>query len=157
MTTVMILSMTGYSYGVVASPVGFVIDILRVWFADKTYRWRKYYDFADEIHNRKYNRNQDDCIFQVKLVFIAIVVITMFTYSAVYVIPVYAQNGGLRIAPVIKWTDNKEGHFNYCVYKGNVTLGANINNLKKYWLVSTENPSFNNTYAYLNEVWIGIT
>jgi hypothetical protein len=65
------------------------------------------------------------------LVFIAIVVITLFTYTAVYVIPVYAQNGGLRIAPVIKGTDNKEGHFNYCVHKGTVTLGANIDNLKK--------------------------
>ena len=60
---------------------------------------------------------------QVKLVFIALVVITLFTYTAVNVIPIYAQNGGLQIPPVIKWTDNKEGHFNYCVYKGRCTLG----------------------------------
>jgi hypothetical protein len=90
-------------------------------------------------------------MFQVKLVFIAIVVITLFTYTAVNVIPVYAQNGGLRIAPVIKWTDNKEGHFNYCLYKGTVALGANIDKLKKYCLVATENPSLNNMYAYLDD------
>ncbi len=88
---------------------------------------------------------------QVKLVFIALVVITLFTYTVVNVIPIYAQNGGLRIAPVIKWTDNKEGHFNYCVYKGNVPLGTNIDNLKKYCLVATENPSLNNMYAYLDD------
>ena len=88
---------------------------------------------------------------QTKWVFITLVVITLFTYSAVTVISVYAQNGGLRIAPVIKWTDNKEGHFNYCVYKGDVPLGANINNLKKYCLVATENPSLNNMYAYLDD------
>ena len=90
-------------------------------------------------------------MFQVKLVFIALVTITLFTYTAVNVIPVYAQHGGLRIAPVIKWMDNKEGHFNYCVYKGNVPLGANIDNIKKYCLVTTENPSLNNVYAYLDD------
>ena len=88
---------------------------------------------------------------QLKLVFIALVVITLFTYTAVNVIPVYAQNGGLRIAPVIKWTDNKEGHFNYCVYKGTVPLGTNIDNVKKYCIVATENPSLNNMYAYLDD------
>ena len=90
-------------------------------------------------------------MFRAKLVFIALVVITLFTYTAVNVIPIYAQNGGLRIEPVIKWTDNEEGHFNYCVYKGNVPLGTNINNLKKYCLVATENPSLNNMYAYLDD------
>ena len=90
-------------------------------------------------------------MFHVKLMFIALVVITLFTYTAVNIIPVYAQNGGLRIAPVIKWTDNKEGHFNYCVYKGTVPLGTNIDNLKKYCLVATENPSLNNLYAYLDD------
>ena len=90
-------------------------------------------------------------MFQVKLVFIALVMITLFTYTEVNVIPVYAQNSGLRIAPVIKWTDNKEGHFNYCVYKGNVPLGTNINNIKKYCLVATENLSLNNMYAYLDD------
>jgi hypothetical protein len=90
-------------------------------------------------------------MFLVKLVFIVLVIITLFTYTVVNVIPVYAQNGGLRIAPVIKWTDNKEGHFNYCVYKGNVPLGANIDNIKKYCLVATENPSLNNMYAYLDD------
>ena len=88
---------------------------------------------------------------QVKLVFIVLVLTTLFTYTAVNVIPVYAQNGGLRIAPVIKWTDNKEGHFNYCVYKGDVPLGANTDNIKKYCLVATENPSLNNMYAYLDD------
>ena len=88
---------------------------------------------------------------QVKLVFIALLVTTLFTYTVVNVIPVYAQNGGLRIAPVIKWTDNKEGHFNYCVYKGDVPLGTNIYNIKKYCLVATENPSLNNMYAYLDD------
>jgi hypothetical protein len=77
--------------------------------------------------------------------------ITLFTYTAVTVIPVYAQNGGLRIAPVIKWTDNKDGHFNYCVYKGTVPLGTNIDNLEKYCLVGTEDPSLNNMYAYLDD------
>ena len=61
-------------------------------------------------------------MFHAKFAFIVLVVITLFTYAAESVIQVYAQNGGLRIAPVIKWTDNKEGHFNYCVYKGNVPL-----------------------------------
>jgi len=88
---------------------------------------------------------------QVKLVFIALLVTTLFTYTVVNVIPVYAQNGGLRIAPVIKWTDNKEGHFNYCVYKGDVPLGANIDNIKKYCIVATEDPSLNNMYAYLDD------
>ena len=88
---------------------------------------------------------------QVKLLFIALLVTTLFTYTVVNVIPVYAQNGGLRIAPVIKWTDNKEGHFNYCVYKGDVPLGTNIDNIKKYCLVATENPSLNNMYAYLDD------
>ena len=90
-------------------------------------------------------------MFHVKLMFITLVVITLFTYTAVNVIPVYAQNGGLRIAPVIKWTDNKEGHFNYCVYKGTVPLGTNIDNVKKYCIVATENPSLNNMYAYLDD------
>ena len=90
-------------------------------------------------------------MFHAKFAFIILVVITLFTYAAESVIQVYAQNGGLRIAPVIKWTDNKEGHFNYCVYKGNVPLGTNIDNLKKYCLVATENPSLNNMYAYLDD------
>ena len=88
---------------------------------------------------------------QVKSIFIALVVTTLFTFTAMNVITVYAQNGGLRIAPVIKWTDNKEGHFNYCVYKGDVPLGANTDNIKKYCLVSTEDPSLNNMYAYLDD------
>ena len=88
---------------------------------------------------------------QVKLLFIALLVTTLFTYNAVNVISVYAQNGGLRIAPVIKWTDNKEGHFNYCVYKGDVPLGANTDNIKKYCLVAIEDPSLNNMYAYLDD------
>ena len=90
-------------------------------------------------------------MFRAKLVFIALVVIPLFTYTTVNVIPVYAQNGGLRIAPVVKWTDNKDGHFNYCVYKGNVPLGTNIDNIKKYCLVTTENSSLNNMYAYLDD------
>ena len=88
---------------------------------------------------------------QIKFVFITLVVITLFTFTVVNVVPIYAQNGGLRIAPVIKWTDNKEGHFNYCIYKGNVPLGTNIDNLKKYCLVATEDPSLNNMYAYLDD------
>ena len=88
---------------------------------------------------------------QVKSIFIALVVTTLFTFTAMNVITVYAQNGGLRIAPVIKWTDNKEGHFNYCVYKGDVPLGANIDNIKKYCLVAIEDPSLNNMYAYLDD------
>jgi hypothetical protein len=90
-------------------------------------------------------------MFRAKLVFIALVVIPLFTYTTVNVIPVYAQNGGLRIAPVVKWTDNKDGHFNYCIYKGNVPLGTNIDNIKKYCLVATENSSLNNMYAYLDD------
>ena len=90
-------------------------------------------------------------MFRAKLVFIALVVIPLFTYTTVNVIPVYAQNGGLRIAPVVKWTDNKDGHLNYCAYKGNVPLGTNIDNIKKYCLVATESSSLNNMYAYLDD------
>ena len=87
---------------------------------------------------------------QVKLVFIALVVITLFTYTVVNIIPIYAQNGGLRMAPVIKWTDNKEVILITVFIKG-MSLGTNIDNLKKYCLVATENPSLNNMYAYLDD------
>jgi hypothetical protein len=38
-------------------PRGLVIEILRVWIADKNYHWYEYCDFADESHNLKYIQN----------------------------------------------------------------------------------------------------
>ena len=90
-------------------------------------------------------------MFQLKLVFIVFVAIAMFAYTTVNVTQAYAQSGGLRIAPVIKWTDNQDGYFNYCVYKGDVSLGTNIDNMKRYCLVTSEDPSLDNMYAYLDD------
>lgn len=49
-------------------------------------------------------------MFQINLIFIVLVVIILFTYTIATVTQVYAQNGRLCIARVIKWLDN-EGVF----------------------------------------------
>jgi hypothetical protein len=63
----------------------------------------------------------------------------------------YAQSPGLRIAPTIQWDDNKEGHFNYCIYKGTVKTGTNVDNQKRYCLLPQEDSSLVNMYAHLND------
>lgn len=107
--------------------------------------------FAEENHNLKYILNQDNFMFQVTLVFIILVIITMFTYAAVNTMSVYAQNNGKHIAPAIKWTDNKDGYFDYCVYKGEVSLGTYNDNIKGYCLMTSEDPLINNMNTYLDD------
>lgn len=90
-------------------------------------------------------------MFYFRNTFVVIIVIALLTYAVVSVTQVYAQNGGLRIAPVIQWADDKDGHFNYCVYKGAVTFSTNIDNDRKYCLVATENPSLDNMYTNIGD------
>jgi len=57
----------------------------------------------------------------------------------------------LHISPEIKWTDNKDGHFDYCVYKGDVSLGTYDDNMKGHCLITSEDSSLNNMNTYLDD------
>lgn len=104
-----------------------------------------------KLINLKYDLDKEICMFKAKLAFVVLIASFLLTCVAVNVTQASAQSGGLRIAPVVKWTDNSDGNFDYCVYKGDVPLGTNIDNIIRYCLVSSEDSSLNNMNAYVDD------
>ena len=64
----------------------------------------------------------------------------------------YSQKkGGLNITPTVKWGNNAEGNFMYCVYEGTVTLETDLSNIRPYCKDPTTDPSLKMMHAYAND------
>ena len=67
------------------------------------------------------------------------------------VTPVNSQSGGgLEITPSVKWTENVEGTFSYCVYEGTVTLDS-VNDPEAFCIVPSSDTPFENMQALVGD------
>ena len=78
--------------------------------------------------------------------------ITSISYMYnVSVSPAQSQSGGgLEITPTVQWSENLEGTFSYCVYKGTVTLDS-VNDPQAFCIVPTSNLPFQNIQSSVND------
>lgn len=62
----------------------------------------------------------------------------------------YSQSNGLKISPIVQWSDEVGGNFSYCVYEGVVTLDS-VNDPQPYCLIPSNETSFENIFAATND------
>ena len=82
---------------------------------------------------------------------IVILLSSLLATSLVDVKQGYSSKSGLKITPTVRWSDNNEGNFSYCVYEGRVTLYTDLSNMQSFCLDPSADPSLKGMHAYAND------
>jgi hypothetical protein len=88
------------------------------------------------------------------LSFIFTMLLLFFSFSSTNILvisQVYSQSSGLKITPTIVWSDNVDGIFSYCVFEGVVALDTNVDNVSRYCVDPSQNPSLQKLHAFTND------
>ncbi len=82
---------------------------------------------------------------------VILLIFSFFSANFLYVNQGYPQSSGLKITPIITWSDNVDGTFSYCVFEGVVALDTNVDNVDRYCQIPSDNPSLQKMYAFAND------
>ncbi len=63
----------------------------------------------------------------------------------------YSSKSGLKIVPTVRWSDNNEGIFSYCVYEGTVTLYTDLSNIQSFCKDPSVDLTVKSMHAYVND------